>query len=331
MISFNSDIRGDVRNHTMALCIGLSWVSSTLSSQIPDGFRPLGLVESRPPSSVSDLLERVVFGVSFPHFGPSYRYLLMMFQFELLLNGFELIRLTYSYIEQTFSKNSYPPHEVVCEASRSPSKSKSRNNPILHCCAVFPTWHLFTATPVSGFWQLNQPSVCQKLLSIFWTLERVYTGTREFQIYRCVPDIDISRRFVSKLSTTLLLSPSLSPWTDGRQSMEKRLCTAADLFYSPNRNNSPNMSSHDLQCLITEWKYWRGGSTKQFLNCSSQSFWFEHVPVIFENIFACFAFTLRTSKIFGLLSRANAPRSDNISVRRVLSLQPLPTGPTLVQ
>ena len=179
MISFNSDIREDVRKHTMALCIGLSWVSSTLSSQIPDGLRPLGLVESRPPSSVSDLLERVVFGVSFPHFGPSYRYLLMMFQLELLLNGFELIRLTNSYIEQTFSKTSYPPHEVDCESSRSPSKSKSRNNHILHCCAVFPTWHLFTATPVSGFWQLKPAQrLSEALVNFFNARASLYRDQR---------------------------------------------------------------------------------------------------------------------------------------------------------
>ena len=326
MISFNSDIRANVRNDTMFKCIDLSCSLGNTFESNPRWAPTSGSLSKVGHHLLLASFWNEWFSVSLFHIvGPRsgiFRWIFnSIYSFTDLSWSDSRIRKLYK-----FSQKSYPPHEVDCESSRSPWKSKSRNNPILHCCAVFPTWHLFTATPVSGFWQLNQPNVCQKILSIFWPLERVYTRNRECQIYRCVPDRDISRRFVSKLSTTLLLSPSLSPWTDGRQRMEKRLCTAADLFYSPNRKITRQT------CLRTTFHVlWPSESIGvrfppiwKFPNCSSQNSWFEHVPVIFENIVAPFAFTLSTFKIFGLLSRANAPRGD---VRRVLSLQPLPTGP----
>ena len=46
------------------------------------------------------------------------------------------------------------PPDVNFESSRSPAKSESWNHPCLHCCAVFPKWHVWNqtcSTFVTGF------------------------------------------------------------------------------------------------------------------------------------------------------------------------------------
>ena len=50
--------------------------------------------------------------------------------------------------------------DVDFESSRSPAKSESWNNPILHCCAVLPTWQYCLRS--------NVPRICHKLWSIQW-------------------------------------------------------------------------------------------------------------------------------------------------------------------
>ena len=46
--------------------------------------------------------------------------------------------------------------DVDFESSRSPAKSESWNNPILHCCAVLPTWQYFLNSHVRWMYEIKR-------------------------------------------------------------------------------------------------------------------------------------------------------------------------------
>ena len=139
--------------------------------------------------------------------------------------------------------NIYKIHlEVHFEYSRSPAKSEAWNSPKLHCCAVFPTWHISLRCTCKS----NEPTVCHKLWSIWWQLVQVCLLTIECLAYQCVPNTGISEQFENIALTILQQIPILLLWIDGHQGMELLLCTVAGVFCSPARSIAPRISLHGL-------------------------------------------------------------------------------------
>ena len=113
------------------------------------------------------------------------------------------------------------PPDVDFESRRSLAKLESWNNPDLHCCAVFHTWH--------SVWV----HMCDEYIS---TSKFVCSRTMQYQVYQYVPNTGISEKSLSKLLTILQQIPLLLPWIGGRQGMVLRLCITVELFCTPIRN-----------------------------------------------------------------------------------------------
>ena len=84
-----------------------------------------------------------------------------------------------------------------------------------------------------------------------WLLEQVCVRTREWQVYQCVPNIYIVRRFVSTLLTILQRFPILLPSRHGVWDFVH----IAELFNLSVRNTFPHISSHVLPCHEKKWRY----------------------------------------------------------------------------
>ena len=92
----------------------------------------------------------------------------------------------------------------------------------------------------------NELNVCHKQLPTWWLIEQVCSPTKECRVYQFVPDISISRQFVSILFTILQLIQVPLLQIDGHPCMVLRLCITALSFGSPVRNISQRIFEHVL-------------------------------------------------------------------------------------
>ena len=145
----------------------------------------------------------------------------------------------------------------------------------------------------------NELSVCHKLLSILWLVERVCLLTKLCHVYQFVPHTSSSRQSVSILLTILRPFPFPPPWSDGCPSKDLKLSKIALSFRSPVRNFFRRIFSHDVPFHIVRPRdsfCVRFFPPRQLFTCSSWNWWFEHLFFL-NDIFVRFAFTLSTSQV----------------------------------
>ena len=118
------------------------------------------------------------------------------------------------------------------------------------------------------------------------------------QVYLFVLKIRILDEFASIFWTFLQQIPFLLPYIDGRQCMVLRLCTTAELFYSPVRSIFRRISLHDLPYHRTMKKCLRQVSEGWWAFLSLlQDLGLNQFSVIIYNVIACLAFSLSATKI----------------------------------
>ena len=149
------------------------------------------------------------------------------------------------------------PPEVDFEPARPPAKSESWNSASLHCCAVFATWQsLFTDQRMSGL-----------------PMRARYGHFRT----------------ISEQTLTILLLPQvfflelmvIKAWRgDFVQLLSCFICQFATPFRTFLRMTFHVIRPRDSIRV-------RFLPTTQCISCSSRNWWFEHVLVVFNSIFAC--------------------------------------------
>ena len=115
------------------------------------------------------------------------------------------------------------PPEVDFESSRSPAKSESWNCARRHCWAVIPTWQYCLYSLVEWMYEIKRAKRLSQSLVHFVIARASLLTDKEYQVYQCVPDVDISWNFDSIHLTILPRISILLLWIDGHQDKVWRL------------------------------------------------------------------------------------------------------------
>ena len=188
---------------------------------------------------------------------------------------------------------------LIFESSRFRANSESWNNLHLHCCAVFPTWqhgfnsHVWWMFEIKSYKRLSQVLVhfviAQATLFTNHRISGLLPMRAKYKHFRSIFEQTFDN------SPTDFSSASLNWWSsmDGAATMKS--CWVV-LFASSKYLSTHFL--HALPCHRTTKKCSRQVSLYLvcFLSCSRDS-GIEHAPVIVNNIFACFTFSLSAPQV----------------------------------